>query len=118
MVVLGKTGRNLGAGMSGGVAYVLDATLPATHNPEMVQVERVEDPHDADLLHSLTQRHHVETGSSRAKEILDNWDGFLPHFWKVTPKPTVAPPQPREVQRQQRDRMLAATRARAGSGDA
>ena len=118
VVVLGKTGRNLGAGMSGGVAYVLDATLPATHNPEMVQLERVEDPHDADLLHSLTQRHHVETGSSRAKEILENWDGFLPHFWKVTPKPTVAPPQPREVQRQQRDRMLAATRTRVSSGDA
>ena len=118
VVVLGETGRNLGAGMSGGVAYVLDDTLPATHNPEMVQLERVEDPHDADLLHSLTQRHQVETGSPRAKEILENWDDFLPRFWKVSPKPTVAPPQPREVQRQQRDRMLAATRARVGSGDA
>ena len=109
VVVLGETGRNFGAGMSGGVAYVLDldGSFPAKLNPEMVELHKVTDDHDIETLKAVVQRHLELTGSPRAKEVLENWDAYLPKFHKVEAKPTVAPRPPREEQRARRDALLA-----------
>jgi len=104
VVVLGSTGRNFGAGMTGGFAFVLDGqeAFPAQVNPALVEIHRVEDPEDQDLLKSMVVRHAELTGSEKAKELLSNWDEMLPLFWKVEPKKevvkleaAVGAPQPR-----------------------
>ncbi|MEJ2859789.1 glutamate synthase large subunit [Actinomycetospora flava] len=83
VVVLGTTGRNLGAGMSGGVAYVLD--LPEVRvNPEMVSLREVDDE-DADWLHGVVERHRELTGSPRAADLLAHWDDAVRRFVKVMP---------------------------------
>jgi len=113
--VLGKTGRNFAAGMSGGIAYVLDQDggFPKLCNMAMVELEplleeeeinatvyhhagdleghgRVDvmsdlSRHDAARLHHLIARHARLAGSRRAAQIIDNWDAFLPKFRKVMP---------------------------------
>jgi glutamate synthase domain-containing protein 3 len=88
VVVLGKTGRNFAAGMTGGIAYVLDETgefAKVRCNRASVDLEPVIDPKDADLIQLLIARHAELTGSPRAKWILDNWDTMLPKFVKVFP---------------------------------
>ena len=89
-VILGLTGRNFGAGMSGGVAYVLDidGNFAERYNPAMVGLERVEHDVDEQLLRLMIQRHYDRTGSERARWILDNWDQVLSMFWKVVPHPS------------------------------
>ncbi len=89
-VILGVTGRNFGAGMSGGVAYVLDidGNFAERYNPTMVGLERVEHDIDEQLLKLMIQRHYDRTGSERARWILDNWPELLPMFWKVVPHPS------------------------------
>ncbi|MBI2873111.1 MAG: hypothetical protein HYY00_08005 [Chloroflexi bacterium] len=116
VVVLGPTGRNFGAGMSGGMAYALDqdGQLQRRVNPEMVGVGPVDDPDDVENLRSLVQRHHQLTESPMAGEVLARWDEYLPRFKKVAPLPHVAPPLPREQQRARRDALLAASRTQAG----
>ncbi|ABD27611.1 glutamate synthase (NADH) large subunit [Novosphingobium aromaticivorans DSM 12444] len=115
VVVLGRTGRNFAAGMSGGVAYVydVDGNFASLVNGAMVDVlpvsaERDEEDgagrpqqrgtdvydqgmgdmlrHDAERLRVLVERHHLYTGSARAREILDNWVEALPRFVKVMPR--------------------------------
>ena len=85
-VVLGRTGRNFGAGMSGGIAYVLDrdGEFPSLVNPEMVRVESVDDD-DAALLLDAVSRHQQYTGSTVAAELLGRWDEALTQFVKVMP---------------------------------
>ncbi|HEX2173385.1 MAG TPA: glutamate synthase large subunit [Dehalococcoidia bacterium] len=93
VVVLGETGRNFGAGMSGGTAYVLDEAeqFLLRYNPEMVGLERVtEDPAAEAELHELIVRHLEETGSARAEEILADWARCRDHFWRVVPHPPEA----------------------------
>ena len=88
VVVLGKTGRNFAAGMTGGIAYVLDETGEFSQtrcNRASVDLEPVTDSKDADLVQRLTARHEELTGSPRAKWILDNWETMLPKFVKVFP---------------------------------
>ncbi|MGA0197924.1 MAG: hypothetical protein ACO3NK_02165, partial [Prochlorotrichaceae cyanobacterium] len=87
IVVLGKVGRNVGAGMTGGLAYFLDedGTFPTHVNPEIVKVQRVITPAGAAQLKSLIQAHNDRTGSPKAQEILANWDHYLPLFWQVVP---------------------------------
>jgi glutamate synthase (NADPH/NADH) large chain len=115
VVVLGKTGRNFAAGMSGGIAYVLDedGSFPSLCNLAMVALEPVPEEeeinaryyhqaadldghgrvdvlsdmtrYDAARLHLLISRHARFAGSRRAAHILDNWDTFLPKFRKVMP---------------------------------
>jgi glutamate synthase (NADPH/NADH) large chain len=111
VVVLGETGRNFAAGMSGGVAYVYDPDkgFISRCNPSMVKVEAVKaggegenvplqrSPSaenngmgdmlgfDAERLRILVERHLLHTGSARARELLDNWDVALGHFVKVMP---------------------------------
>ncbi|WP_408630011.1 glutamate synthase large subunit [Actinomycetospora lemnae] len=83
VVVLGTTGRNLGAGMSGGIAYVLD--LPESRvNSEMVSLDAVDDE-DADWLHGIVVRHQELTGSPRAAALLAAWDDTVRRFTKVMP---------------------------------
>jgi glutamate synthase domain-containing protein 3 len=88
VVVLGEVGRNFAAGMSNGVAYVLDPeeNLPARHNPEMVQLERVMSADDLEQLYGLIREHFEKTGSPKAQEILDTWHYYRDLFWKVRPR--------------------------------
>ncbi len=91
VVVLGPTGRNFGAGMTGGEAFVLDPEelFPKQLNPALVELHRVEDPEDQNLLKSMILRHRELTGSRRAEELLSDWGNALPLFWKVSPKKEV-----------------------------
>ncbi|KAA9379970.1 glutamate synthase large subunit [Microbispora cellulosiformans] len=82
-VVLGATGRNFAAGMSGGVAYVLDLR-PERVNREMVELEALNDE-DAEFLREIVDRHLTETGSTVAKALLADWDAALGRFAKIMP---------------------------------
>jgi glutamate synthase (NADPH) large chain len=90
VVVLGRTGRNFGAGMSGGVAYVLDeeGLFEKRYNPAMVDLERGLDPTSAEAveLKALIERHYAYTGSPKAASVLANWEKYLPRFVKVMPR--------------------------------
>jgi glutamate synthase domain-containing protein 2/glutamate synthase domain-containing protein 1/glutamate synthase domain-containing protein 3 len=88
VVVLGLTGRNFAAGMSGGVAYVLDVIgdFPQRCNPAMVGLEKLEDLEEIQEVRAMIQRHAEYTGSERARNILKLWDEMLPKFVKVMPK--------------------------------
>ncbi|MBZ4684114.1 MAG: glutamate synthase large subunit, partial [Fusobacteriales bacterium] len=84
-VILGTTGRNFGAGMSGGIAYVydIDGKFESRLNKNMVIMEKVEDKTSINELKSMIEKHYQYTNSDRAKEILDNWDTSLQKFVKV-----------------------------------
>ncbi len=88
VVVLGPTGRNFAAGMSGGVAYVYDdsGTFATRVNGQMVDVERIPDAQEAAELRSLIERHVAATGSAHAERILAAWDTQLTKFVRVMPK--------------------------------
>jgi len=96
VVVLGPVGRNFAAGMSNGVAYVLDETetFTARCNTDMVAVRLLE-PFDEDRLLNLLREHVAKTGSAKARAVLDAWDRCGPLFRKVVPNaaptPAVAP---------------------------
>jgi glutamate synthase (ferredoxin) len=87
IVVLGKVGRNVGAGMTGGLAYFLDedGNFPALVNPEIVKLQRVSSPAGVQQLQELIHAHAERTGSPKAKTILANWDEYLSKFWQVVP---------------------------------
>jgi glutamate synthase (ferredoxin) len=87
VVVLGHVGRNVGAGMTGGLAYFLDeeGNFPAKVNPEIVKIQRVRTPAGEQQLKDLIQTHAERTGSPKAKMILANWSDYLPQFWQVVP---------------------------------
>lgn len=87
VVVLGKTGRNFAAGMSGGIAYIWDKDekFGQMVNPEMVDLDPVESDDDQNELKNLIQNHLERTGSQRAKMILKNWDKEIKKFIKVIP---------------------------------
>lgn len=87
IVVLGPTGRNVGAGMTGGLAYFLDedGSFPAKVNPEIVKIQRVITPAGEQQLKDLIQAHADRTGSQKAKTILSNWSEYLPQFWQMVP---------------------------------
>ncbi len=99
-VILGETGRNFGAGMTNGVAYVYDPAGRFEHryNPELVRIERLAAPQDSHSLLRLVLEHAEKTGSSHAWDILENWPLNLMYFWKVEPrskpKPELPVPQP------------------------
>ena len=88
VVVLGQTGRNFAAGMSGGVAYVLDWTgdFAARTNKEMVGLGPLQEPQEIDELKALVQRHADWTNSELAWRVLIRWEELLPRFVKVMPK--------------------------------
>jgi len=88
VVVLGRTGRNFAAGMSGGIAYVLDegGDFPGHCNYEMVDLEELKDVEEVLTVHAMIQRHAQYTGSDLARRVLDNWDALVPKFRKVMPR--------------------------------
>jgi glutamate synthase (NADPH/NADH) large chain len=87
VVILGETGLNFGAGMSGGIAYVYDPDrkFDARCNLDMVDLEMVTEPGDQAELKTLIEKHLAETGSARAANILAAWEEALPSFVKVFP---------------------------------
>ena len=85
--MLGPTGKNFAAGMSGGTAYVLDAQRDfyTRLNKALVSMELVVEKHDIAELRALIEAHAAATGSERAKEILAHFEQYLPLFKKVLP---------------------------------
>jgi glutamate synthase (NADPH/NADH) large chain/glutamate synthase (ferredoxin) len=99
VVVLGPTGKNFGAGMSGGIAYVLDedGTFSQRLNTGMVGLERLTGGDDTKSLQAIIYQHLEATESKKAKEILAQWETASKKFWKVVPHPpvsTLPPAQP------------------------
>ena len=88
VVVLGKVGKNFAAGMSGGIAYVLDmdSTLYTRVNKAMVKIQRVTDKYDVQELKSMIQEHVSYTNSEVGKRILDHFEDYLPKFKKIIPE--------------------------------
>ena len=87
VVVLGPTGRNFAAGMSGGMAYVLDetGTFPRNCNVEMVKLYRLEDEDEIGLVRDLIRKHAENTDSARSRQVLADWKNSVPRFVKVYP---------------------------------
>jgi glutamate synthase (ferredoxin) len=87
VVVLGPTGKNFAAGMSGGVAYVLDedGSFPKNCNQEMVKLCRIEDPEEAEEVRALVRKHAEYTKSDVSWKVLALWEETLPKFVKVYP---------------------------------
>ena len=86
-VVLGRTGKNFAAGMSGGIAYVLDREhdLYRKVNKELVTIENLTEKHDIEELKAILSEHFESTGSALAKEILADFEAFVPLFKKIMP---------------------------------
>ncbi|GAB4151426.1 MAG: glutamate synthase-related protein [Cyanobacteria bacterium J069] len=87
IVVLGKVGRNVGAGMTGGLAYFLDedGSFPSKVNPEIIKIQRVTSAVGEQQLKDLIKAHAERTGSAKAQHILANWATCLPQFWQAVP---------------------------------
>ncbi|MEM7532120.1 MAG: glutamate synthase large subunit, partial [Chloroflexota bacterium] len=88
VVVLGPTGRNFAAGMSGGIAYVLDTDRDFAQNCNLEMVDIMDISNDAELteVQQMVRRHYEYTNSTVAKHVLDNWSATAPLFVKVLPK--------------------------------
>jgi glutamate synthase domain-containing protein 2/glutamate synthase domain-containing protein 3 len=87
VVILGHTGRNFAAGMTGGVAYVYDPDdrLRDLYNPQLVDLFRLSEENSAKIVRRLIEKHTGETGSERGSYILEKWDAQIGHFWVVQP---------------------------------
>ena len=88
VAILGKTGKNFAAGMSGGVAYVLDmdSDLYTKVNKQMVNIEKVTSKFDVSELKGMIEEHVAATNSETGKEILDHFKEYLPKFKKIIPR--------------------------------
>ncbi|MDE0598699.1 MAG: hypothetical protein OSB51_05940, partial [Dokdonia donghaensis] len=87
-VILGEVGRNFGAGMSGGIAYVYDtaSTLSRKANAEGLNFLKVEEDQDKKELRQLVENHYNATLSPLAQRLLENWDTEIKNFTKVLPE--------------------------------
>jgi glutamate synthase (NADPH/NADH) large chain/glutamate synthase (ferredoxin) len=94
VVVLGTTGKNFGAGMTGGIAFIFDEEnkFLGRYNDQLVGAERLTGAEEEAPLRMLIEKHLEETGSPLAARILTDWEGSLASFWKVTPRIPVAKP--------------------------
>jgi glutamate synthase (ferredoxin) len=103
-IILGPTGRNFAAGMSGGFAFVLDekGDFPVRVNAEMVELEEFTDPQDQRMVRDMIQKHVDYTGSTRGQYVLDNWRELVPKFVKVMP---IDYKRALEVMRREKERM-------------
>ncbi|WP_414582118.1 glutamate synthase-related protein [Scytonema sp. PCC 10023] len=105
IVVLGKVGRNVAAGMTGGLAYFLDedGMFPELVNREIVKLQRVITSSGEKQLQELIKTHAERTGSQKAKMILENWQEFLPKFWQLVPPSEANSPEanPQAVEEKQ-----------------
>jgi glutamate synthase (ferredoxin) len=88
VVILGRTGRNFAAGMSGGIAYVLDEAgdFATRCNMELVGLEKLVDADELEQVWKLIHRHRTYTRSERAAKILGDWQNYVPKFVKVMPQ--------------------------------
>ena len=104
IVVLGKAGRNIGAGMTGGFAYFLDeeGNFPAKVNPEIVSIQQVVSPAGEKQLKDLITAHAEKTGSAKAKLILADWETYLPKFWQVVPPSEADMPEAKAAESEER----------------
>jgi len=86
-IILGRTGRNFAAGMSGGIAYVYDAdsTFKENWNPELTELEKLEDDEEIAYIKNMVIKHKAKTGSAVADTILGDWDNAVHKFVKVMP---------------------------------
>jgi glutamate synthase domain-containing protein 2/glutamate synthase domain-containing protein 3 len=96
VVVLGATGKNFAAGMSGGIAYVLDreGDFATRCNRAMINLVRLDSADEIKMLRGIVNRHLEASDSERAKEILGNWSKYEGLFWKVDPIKPVNPQNP------------------------
>jgi glutamate synthase domain-containing protein 2/glutamate synthase domain-containing protein 1/glutamate synthase domain-containing protein 3 len=96
VVVLGKTGRNFAAGMTGGLAFVYDQAEDFEHqaNRDTTSLLRGMEEAQAGELRDLIERHFEKTGSAFAADLLANWESRLGNFWKVVPHPVASGPEP------------------------
>lgn len=87
VVILGPTGKNFAAGMSGGIAYVLDEkrNLYKNLNKEMISIGTVETKAEAETLRDMIEEHVKYTDSPKGREVLENFDRYLPNFKKIIP---------------------------------
>jgi len=110
VVILGETGRNFGAGMSNGIAFVLDedGDFPSKLNPEMLAIKRLTDSVDVEMVRTMIDRHVQLTGSARGREILDEWEQYQPRFWKVAPHSAMTEEGPQTIIRRHLDSLRAA----------
>jgi glutamate synthase (ferredoxin) len=102
IVVLGKAGRNVGAGMTGGLAYFLDevGNFPDFVNHAIVKVQWVVSEAGAKQLYELIQTHAQKTGSPKAQEIIANWEAYLPKFWQLVPPSEADSPEAKVAEKQ------------------
>ncbi len=111
VVVIGRTGRNFGAGMSGGIAFVwdIDGDFKSRCNLEMIDLEALDEPEDLNLVRGLLDRHIEYTGSTVAKRLLEGWPAAAKQFVKVMPKEyrRVLNEHAREIERQAREAAVA-----------
>ena len=87
MVVLGQTGRNFAAGMSGGIAYVYDEAndFASRCNMDMVEIGPVEEERDLATLRLLIEAHSRQTNSMKARQLLDTWENSIKKFVRIMP---------------------------------
>jgi glutamate synthase (ferredoxin) len=102
IVVLGKVGRNVGAGMTGGLAYFLDESgnFPDLVNHAIVKVQRVVSDVGRQQLYDLIKTHGDRTGSPKAQEIIANWAEYLPKFWQLVPPSEADSPEAKTEEKQ------------------
>jgi glutamate synthase (ferredoxin) len=95
VVVLGKVGRNVGAGMTGGLGYFLDEdeSFPTKVNGEIVIAQRVESQAGEAQLKGLIEAHVAKTGSPKGAKILESWSEYLPKFWQLVPPSEMNTPE-------------------------
>ncbi len=95
IVVLGNVGRNVGAGMTGGLGYFLDEndSFPSKVNGEIVKIQRIATVAGEQHLKDLILQHFEKTGSAKAGRILSAWDKYLPLFWQVVPPSEAQSPE-------------------------
>lgn len=88
VVVLGPTGKNFAAGMSGGIAYVLDEQhdLYLRVNKELVSIEPLQNEKDIEMLRQMLEEHVILTASPKGKQILESFDSYISKFKKITPR--------------------------------
>jgi glutamate synthase domain-containing protein 3 len=91
VVVLGETGRNFGAGMTGGQAFVYDINehFERRYNPELLSIQRLNGNGEDEFLKDLIRQHLERTDSQRARAVLENWETHREFFWNVTPRENV-----------------------------
>jgi glutamate synthase domain-containing protein 3 len=87
VVILGRTGKNFGAGMSGGEVFILDEDkcFRSRLNPAMVRIDEFREDRDIELVKRMLANHVIYTNSSKAKRVLERWEEYTPKFLKVIP---------------------------------